>query len=367
MRLGASRALVGGRFVDGDVEVDGDRIGAVGQGGGDLALTAVPGFVYLQVNGFAGVDFRRATADELRASAAAIARTGTTTFLPTYFSSTVDEYVAALVTLSAVHAQQAGDAPRIGGAHLEGPFLSRAWAGAHDPARLIEPDPLALHRLLGAGPISLMTIAPELPGAVDLISRLRNADVVVSMGHTDADAATCHDAADAGVAMLTHCWNAHRRFAPRDPGPAAVAIERLAPGLICDRVHVADDALRMTFAAAADRVCVVTDAVAPAGTDRSIWDIDGVAVTIRDGEARLADGTLAGSVVTMDRSVRNLIAIGVAPEVALSAASTNPARILGVEDHDLRVGSVADVALLDDAWAVVETWVGGERVWRRDP
>ena len=137
-------------------------------------------------------------------------------------------------------------------------------------------------------------------------------------------------------------------------------------GLICDRVHVADDTLRLTFAAAPNRVCVVTDAVAPAGTDWSVWDIDGVEVRVADGRACLADGTLAGSVVTMDQSVRNLIDIGIDPEDALSAASTVPAAVLGTDDHDLRPGSVADVAVLDDEFRVIETIVGGRVVWRRD-
>jgi N-acetylglucosamine-6-phosphate deacetylase len=207
-----------------------------------------------------------------------------------------------------------------------------------------------------------MTLAPELPDAFDLISRLRHAGVVVSMGHTDADAATAHDAVEAGVAMQTHCWNAHRRFAPRDPGPAPVAIGNVAVGLICDRVHVADDTLRLTFAGAAGRVCVVTDAVAPAGTDWTSWDIDGVEVQVGGGRACLADGTLAGSVVTMDQSVRNLIDIGIDPEVALTAASTTPAAVMGVTDHDLRPGSGADAAILDDRFEVVETVVAGRPV-----
>jgi N-acetylglucosamine-6-phosphate deacetylase len=140
----------------------------------------------------------------------------------------------------------------------------------------------------------------------------------------------------------------------------------MTAGLICDRVHVADDTLRLSFAAAPGRVCVVTDAVAPAGTDWSTWDIDGVQVFVGDGRACLADGTLAGSVVTMDQSIRNLIDVGIAPEVALSAASTVPASVIGVADHDLRPGSTADVTILDDEFEVVATIVAGRAVWRRD-
>ena len=363
-RLGVRAALVGGAWVDGDVEIDDGRIVRTGlsDSGTDAAGVAVPGFVDVQLNGFGGVDFRTADAEGYATAASRLAATGTTSFLPTFYSTSVDRYVAALAQLRRVRSRPPVGA-RILGAHLEGPFLSRRWAGAHDPAALIDPDPLVLHRLLGAGPIVLMTLAPELPGAAGLIRRLTAAGVVVSMGHTDADASASHDAADLGVSMLTHCWNAHHRYQPRDPGPAAVALGRLVVGLICDRVHVADDALRLSFAAAAGRVCVVTDAVAPAGTEDVTWAIDGVEVTVRDGRAALADGTLAGSVVTMDQSLRNLVAIGIDPAVAVTAMSTVPARVIGLGPHDLSPASVADVVVLDAEWRVLRTLVAGEDVF----
>jgi N-acetylglucosamine-6-phosphate deacetylase len=144
-----------------------------------------------------------------------------------------------------------------------------------------------------------------------------------------------------------------------------VALGRLWVGLICDRVHVADDALLLTVAAAPDRVCIVTDAVAPAGTDATSWEIDGVEVTVADGRATLADGTLAGSVVTMDRSVRNLVGLGVELEVALAAASHHPAAAVGVGDTVLKPGAPADVVVLDDAHEVVRTLVDGRVVHER--
>ena len=362
MRVGVRAALWDGVWIDGDVEIVDGRIAELGLAGGARRGVAVPGFVDLQINGFAGIDFRTAEADGYRTAAAALASTGTTAFQPTFYSSTIDGYARALRVLGAVR----DDPPhgsRVLGAHLEGPFLSRTWAGAHDPARLIDPDPAVLERLLAAGPIELMTLAPELPGAIDLITRLRAWGVRVSMGHTDADVASSRRAAAAGVEMLTHCWNAHRRFRPRDPGPAAVALLELAPGLICDRVHVADETLLLTFASAAERLCVVTDAVAPAGTDATRWDIDGVQVTITDGRAQLSDGTLAGSVVTMDRSLRNLVEIGIEPEVAIRAMSTNPARVARLHPHDLSVGSAADVVVLDEGWNVARTIVDGVEVY----
>jgi N-acetylglucosamine-6-phosphate deacetylase len=369
VKLGVDAVLVGDFFVDGDARVEDGHVVEVGIGAGaGTGLIAAPGFVDLQVNGFAGVDFRTATVDELLGTTERLAATGTTAFLPTCYSTTVEGYVSALRTLAdaqEVQEAQGATGAWLAGAHLEGPFLSPRWAGAHDPRRLLDPDPLVLHRLLGAGPISLVTLAPELPGADDLVLRLTGAGIAVSMGHTDADAATAHVAADLGVTMLTHCWNAHRRFAPRDPGPAAVAIGRLWVGLICDRVHVADDALLMTVAAAPGRVCVVTDAIAPAGTDATSWDVDGVPITIRDGRATLADGTLAGSVTTMDASVRNLVDLGVEPELALAAASHHPAAAVGVGDTVLKAGAPADLVVLDDAFEVIRTLVDGSVVHER--
>jgi N-acetylglucosamine-6-phosphate deacetylase len=252
--------------------------------------------------------------------------------------------VDALATLKAVHASPAAGA-RAGGAHLEGPFLSPRWAGAHDPDRLLAPDRAIADRLLDAGPLAVMTLAPELPQALALVEYLVHRGVSVSIGHTDATAEQCHDAFDAGAAMLTHCYNAHRRFAGRDPGPfgAALADPRVEVGLIADGVHVADDSLRLVAAAAPGRMVLVTDAIAPAGTASDSWTAGGVEVTVRDGAARLADGTLAGGVGTMDGCVRRMIGLGVAPEVVIRAAGGGR----------LRPGAPADVVVLDDAWEVV--------------
>ena len=365
MKLGVDRALVGGAWVAGDVEVSEGHVVEVGVGqGAGSGLAAAPGFVDLQVNGFGGFDFATASPDEILTASASIASTGTTAFLPTLHNSTVEHFVEALQRVHEARQRQVRESirgARIGGAHLEGPFLSRRWAGAHDPTLLIEPDLVVLHRFLGAGPLAMVTLAPELEGAAELIGRLVGLGIVVSLGHTDADAATCHRAADLGATMLTHCWNAHRRFGPRDPGPAGVALDRLAVGLICDRVHVADETIRLGFAAAGDRVCLVTDGVAPIGTDARRWERGGVEVTIDEGAARFGDGTLAGGATTMDQAVRNAVAVGVVEAAALHAASSAPGRVLGVE-HRLVAGAAADLVVLDDHLRVARTLVAGRVV-----
>lgn len=363
MRLGVASALVDGAFVPGDVEIDPvtETIAAVGCSPAGSAGVAAPGFVDLQINGFAGVDFRDAEPGDYAVVASVLPSTGVTSILPTFYSSSIDRYCQALDTLSEVH-RSPPNGTRIGGAHLEGPFLSRSWAGAHDPQRLLAPDLELARVLLAAGPIALMTLAPEQPGASELIGAMAAAGVALSMGHTDATAGQAHLAVDQGIAMATHCFNAHRRFTARDPGPAAVALTRpeVTVGLIADLHHVAADTVRLCFASAQGRVALVTDAVAPAGSSMTRWEIDGVVVTIADGMARLADGTLAGSVATMDECVRNVIGLGVEPGVALAAASTVPRKLLdGSAAGGLRVGGVADVVVLDDGWYPIRTLVAG--------
>ena len=205
MRLGVEAALVDGVLVPGDVAVEGDRIAAVGleQSGG--RGIAAPGFVDLQVNGFAGVDFLGADADGYTTAGDALLETGVTSYLPTFITSTEDDLVDSL---RAVPESPRG--PRILGVHLEGPFLSPLRLGTHRPGGRRDPDPALLDRLLEAGPVRLMTLAPELPGALDLIGLLHVRGITVSLGHSDATAAQADAAFDRGARTVTHVFNAMR-------------------------------------------------------------------------------------------------------------------------------------------------------------
>src|SRR3954470_8191427 len=219
MRLGVTAAVIDGQHVPGDVEIDDGvitRAGAPAPASGGLA---VPGFVDAHINGFAGVDFLTASADGYRRAAEALAQTGVVAYQPTFITSPPEVLLAALGELAAA-------GPLMLGAHLEGPFLSPRWPGAHDPAYLLQPDLALIDELLAAGPVTMVTLAPELPGGLDLVGHLVARDVVVSCGHTDADAATAHAAFDAGARALTHVYNAHRRWQARDPGPAGAALVR---------------------------------------------------------------------------------------------------------------------------------------------
>ncbi|MFZ4518734.1 MAG: N-acetylglucosamine-6-phosphate deacetylase [Microthrixaceae bacterium] len=380
MRLGVDAALVDGRVVAGDVAVDRrsgtieavglDSPGDGGPPGPHPGTTiAVAGFVDLQVNGIGGVEFRSCGPEGYATAAGVLAAHGAVAVQPTFFSCSVEEYRAALRLLDGV----AGAPPpgcRFLPAHLEGPFLNPTWVGAHEPATFLPPDPGVLAQLLDAGPIGFMTVAPELPGGTVLVADLCAAGVTVSVGHSDADSGQVRAAVDAGARHLTHCWNAHRRFAPREPGPAGVALadRRVTVGLIADGVHVAADTVRLTMAAAAGRVAATTDAIPPAGMvptadGATAWTEHGREVRVADGAARLADGTLAGSVATPDAVLRHLVAVGCGLEAAVDACGGAQRRLLGLPELRLRAGDPADVTVLRaDDLTVVRTLVAGTEV-----
>lgn len=358
-RLGVGAAIVEGRLIPGDVEVADGVVTAVGLPGAGDDL-AVPGFVDLQVNGFGGVDFLAADPAGYEQAGQALLATGVTAYQPTLITSPLEQVEQALeVVASAAHST---GGPRILGAHLEGPFLSPDRPGTHPVEHLRDPDAAVLERLLAAGPVTQVTLAPELPGALALVALLRKRGVVVSVGHTAADAATAHAAFDAGATTVTHLWNAMRRFAPRDPGVGAVALSRddVAVQLIVDGVHLAPETVQLAWRCARGRLAVVTDAVAAAGRGDGTYTLGQVDVTVAGGEVRRRDGTLAGSVLTMDAAVRNLVALGVAVHEAVGAATAVPARIAGRDEvGSLRVGGVADVVVLDDGLSVRRVLRGG--------
>src|SRR4051794_27888542 len=218
MKLGVEAALVDGLLVRGDVEVDDGRIVAVGLSSPGRGI-AVPGFIDLQVNGFGGVDFLDADADGYRRAGDALLETGVTAYLPTLITTPEHQLVAAMAEVPVGESR-----PRILGMHLEGPFLSPNRLGTHEASARRDPDLALLERLLDAGPVRLMTLAPELAGADALIDRLVERGVTVSLGHTDATAEQANAAFDRGARSVTHLFNAMRPFLHRDPGIVGAAL-----------------------------------------------------------------------------------------------------------------------------------------------
>jgi N-acetylglucosamine-6-phosphate deacetylase len=359
MRLGVEAALVDRQLVPGDVEIVDGRIVRCGVESGNGRGIASPGFVDLQVNGFGGVDFATADIAGYARAGEALLEGGVTAYLPTLITAPVESLEAALreVPLGA-------PGPRILGAHVEGPFLAPERMGTHTLSSRRDPDPEVVERLLAAGPVRLMTLAPEPPGALDLIDLLQARGVRVSLGHTNATADEAEAAFDRGVGTVTHLFNAMRPFRHRDPGVAGAALARrdVVVQLIVDGHHVAPTTARLVWNAAAGRVALVTDAIAGASVGDGRYRLGDVEVEVRDGSARNSDDVLAGSVVTMIEAIRNLHALGVPLAEALDAATAVPARVVGAAVGTLEPGAIADVVVVDDNLEIERVLVGGEEL-----
>lgn len=369
-RLGVSAALVDGALLPGDVEVDGDRVTRVGLPPSTGGRIAAPGFVDLQVNGFAGVDVMAADEDGIREISCALAAHGVTAWLPTLITASEAETGRALDVLGrtlARHDDSADHGARPLGVHLEGPFLSAARLGTHPPQHRRDPDAALLARWRTQAPVVAVTLAPELPGATGLVGSLSADGVLVSLGHSDATAEQAHAAFDAGARTVTHLFNAMSPLHHRDPGLPGAALARpdVVVQLVVDGHHLADDAVRVAWAAARGRVVLVTDATAASARADGTYALAGVPVEVRGGAVRNDQGALAGSALTLDAGVRNACALGIDLVEALVAATETPARLLGREDlAGLHPGARADIVVLDDRLVVQEVLVGGRPVDR---
>jgi N-acetylglucosamine-6-phosphate deacetylase len=371
----ASRILTPGY-----VEVTGDRVTAVAQGqpprAPDIALPAgvlLPGFVDLQVNGYFGEEFLSAEADGWATVTSRLPQTGTTALLPTFITSPPGVLAAAFRTASALIPPRGSRPPgaRLLGVHAEGPFISPARKGAHNAAWIAEPTPAAVAELIeaGQGVLRLVTLAPELPGAMAAITTLTEAGVLVSVGHSDATARQVEQAADHGARMVTHLFNAQRPLHHREPGVAgqALADPRLTSGLIADLHHVSAQVCLVAFHAAPGRICAVTDAAACAGMPPGRYKLGGEPIELPpgDGEPPVRwDGTLAGSGLRMDAAVANMVKAGIGLAEAVAAASRIPADLIGRPDLGrIEPGAAADLAWLGDDLRTRATWIGGELVY----
>jgi N-acetylglucosamine-6-phosphate deacetylase len=379
-RDGAVSAVTGRLLVDGNlmrgalliergriVEVRLGKVGALPAPRLDAEIVS-PGLVDLQLNGGFGLEVG-GDAQALRALAARLPSTGVTTFLPTAVSGGTADYRALAAAF--VSARDAAGA-RMPGLHLEGPLLSPARAGAHRADAIGAGGTTldaVLDELLSAAAVRLVTLAPERPGALALIARLRQAGVTVSLGHTDATFEQTVAAIDAGATLVTHLFNAMSPLHHRAPGAvgAALADDRVTVMLIADGVHVHPAALNVALRSKGpERVALVTDAIAAAGAPPGRYALAGVDV-VSDGQtARLADGTLAGSTLTLDRAVRMMAGVaGARLEDALAMASTVPAAAIGLADAGrIAIGQAADLALWSAAMEVTATIVGGEVAYR---
>ncbi|MGN6221202.1 MAG: N-acetylglucosamine-6-phosphate deacetylase [Microbacterium sp.] len=354
---------------DGWAMFDGGRVVAAGAGadrpsaaetvdGGNGCLA--PGFIDIHGHGGAGASFDDGP-EAVRRGRDVHRAHGTTRAVLSLITASIDDLAGRV----AMVADLADSDPTILGSHLEGPFLDPGHKGAHTESLLRAPDAAAVDALIeaGRGTIRQVTLAPERPGAFDAIRRFTGAGVAVAVGHTDADAATARRAFDAGATLITHAFNAMPGIHHRAPGPVVSALrdERVTLEVIADGVHVDLALVATLFAAAGDRIALITDAMAAAGAADGSYELGGLAVQVTGGVARLVEGgAIAGSTLTQDVAVRNVVAAGVPLADALRAASETPALAIGRADLGrLDVGSIADAVLLDADLGVTRVWIDG--------
>jgi N-acetylglucosamine-6-phosphate deacetylase len=329
-------------------------------------VVVAPGFIDLQCNGAVGVDI---TTDprSIPSVARALPRFGVTSFLPTVVTSPAANRTAAIAALPSVRAEVAGAAEPGAdplGLHFEGPMISPRHLGAH-PAHLVGPvDGAELDTWIASGTVALVTLAPELPGALDVVSRLVDGGIVVSAGHTGMTPDDFDAARFAGVSYTTHLFNAMAPFGHRAPGPigAVLADDALVAGLICDGVHVDPVAVRMAWRALGPhRTSLVSDAVGALGVPHGRIRLAGFEVVHDESGVRTVDGVLAGSALALDQAMRNLVAFtGCTLIEALPTVTSTPADLLGLTDRGrLRPGLRADLTIVDPDGNLVATIVGG--------
>jgi N-acetylglucosamine-6-phosphate deacetylase len=333
-----------------------------------------PGYFDIHIHGGAGLDAMRASADELPRLGKFLTTHGVTGYFPTTVAAPLDSTCAALERLADLIEADAADKDdksdavqaRPLGIHLEGPFLSHKRRGVHPPENLVEPTIAIFERLWQAarGHVRMLTIAPEIPGAMEVIAEAARRGVCVSIGHSDAVLSTAQDAVKAGARHATHTFNAMRPLDHRDPGIVGEVLsnDALSADMIVDGIHVEPAVVKIFMRAkGSDRAVLITDAISATGMPDGRYKLGPIEVDVKDGKCT-SGGSLAGSVLTMDRAVRNVTQFaGWSLRDAVRAASLNPARAVGMAASRgiLAAGADADFIVLTAAGDVLRTFVRG--------
>ena len=331
--------------------------------------TLAPAFFDVHMHGAAGHDVMEATPEALLAVGGFLASRGTGSYLATTVTASKDATLRALAGLAKLVAKAPDEARHKAwpiGIHLEGPFLSHAKKGVQPAEHLLTPDIATFDRFFDAseGHIKLMTMAPELPGAVELVAHASARGVRVSLGHSDATSAETRAAIAAGAASATHTFNAMRPLDHREPGILGTVLttDSLYAELICDGIHTAPELVKLWWRAKGpERAILVTDAMSAAGMPDGEYHLGGFAVQVANGKA-MARGVLAGSVLTLDRALTNFLEFTVAElEQGLRLLSTNPATMTGFQDRagSLAVGQKANLVAVDGAGKLLASFVNG--------
>ncbi len=358
-------------FCEADVRIVEERIAQVGPSldGADVFRAQgylIPGMIDIHTHGYAHSDVMQGEA-AVRAMSRAYALRGVTAFLPTTTSAPPEETALALEGIAAAMQGEPGGA-RVLGAHLEGPFLNKVFKGAMLGSTMIPPSIESFERMCAGreSAVKLITVAPELDGAEQFIRYARSRGIAVSIGHTAATYEQTLSALDWGATNVTHLFNAMAPIHHRAPGPATAALvdPRATVQLIADGVHIHPGVLALVARAKGDGICLITDSMMAAGLEEGIYGLGGQEVVVANGEARLGDGTLAGSILTLDEALRRMLRLTGEPLDKLVPMVTQiPARMLGLCDMGaIGPGMCADLCLLDENLRPVNTWVGGTPV-----
>jgi len=379
--LAGGRVAVDGTLQPADVVIDDGRITAVvAPGAGPSAsgtativdchdVVVAPGFIDLQCNGAGGIDLT-SMPDGIADVGRALLPFGVTAYLPTLVTSPAHVRARAIAAMTAVRARgwHRRDGATALGLHFEGPAISPDHLGAH-PARFVAvPDREEIARWVDSGVVALVTLAPEVDGAMAMTAQLADGGVVVSAGHTAMTPVDFAAARSAGVGCVTHLFNAMRPFSHRDPGPigSTLADDSVVVGLICDGIHVDPIAVRMAWnALGPHRVSLVSDAVAPLGAPYGTFPLGNGEVVYDETGVRTKAGVLAGSALALDLALRNLIGFtGCSLGEAIATVTSTPAELLGLTDRGrVAVGNRADLTLLDEGGHALGTVIEGSLEW----
>ena len=329
--------------------------------------TVIPGLVDIHTHGNSGADFSDGDYTGLRKMAGYLARNGVTGFAPASMTLPYDVLETAFQTAARFQREQPDDCAELLGINMEGPFFSEKKKGAQNAAYLRDPDWDAFRRLQEAadGLIRIVDLAPELPGAAEFTEKASQY-CTVSVAHTDADYEQAARVYQAGATHLTHLYNAMPGIHHRMPGVIGAASERdnVFAELICDGQHVHPSAVRMAFRLFPGRICLISDALRCCGMPDGQYTLGGQDIFLRDGIARLEDGTIAGSAATLWQCLQNAVRFGIPTEEAILSATLNPARQLGCADRvgSIAVGKQADFVVCDEELNRKQVWLRGRKL-----
>lgn len=371
MKISAARAFVNGTITSATIEIDGSRIVDVKtelESGSDIRISdtegiLMPGLIDLQINGGFGIDFQQTDKTGFQAFRKEVIQTGVTGFYPTLITASHKNLITQLAEIEITSDLGAAD---ILGVHIEGPYISKIARGTHEEQHVREINLDEIKELVSTKKVKIITLAPELPGAQKAISFLVDQGVIVSLGHSMATSAQTEAAVKSGAQMITHIFNAQSGVHHRESGMALQGLinPNLYLGAIADLYHLSVEILKLIFQTAAERTVLVSDAMTALGMPEGEYDLGNQIIEVQQNQPpKRKDGVIAGSAVRLDQSIKNLIDCEIAPELAIAAATSIPAKVMGLNDRgEIKKGLRADLALLPENGLVSRVWHLGEEV-----